>query len=96
MFCLSCLRRRYTEGISLNEVYERLDEIDADGAPARAGSILGGLGFDAEMQNQATKVRGCGGGGGGRSKLSNPRRLLKENFATPVFHQSFYVSTYLI
>ena len=40
---------------NLNEIYERLEQIDADGAEARAATILSGLGFDAEMQRQATK-----------------------------------------
>jgi ATP-binding cassette subfamily F protein 2 len=39
----------------LNEVYDRLDEIGSDEAVARAGAILGGLGFDAADQNKATK-----------------------------------------
>ena len=43
------------EGIDLNEVYERLDEIGSDEAVARAGGILGGLGFDAADQAKATK-----------------------------------------
>ena len=43
------------DGIDLNEVYERLDEIEADSATARAGQILGGLGFDPEEQLKATK-----------------------------------------
>jgi len=43
------------DGIDLNEVYERLDEIDADTATARAGQILGGLGFDPQEQQKATK-----------------------------------------
>ena len=43
------------DGVDLNEVYERLDEIDADSAHARAGQILGGLGFDPEEQLKATK-----------------------------------------
>jgi ATP-binding cassette subfamily F protein 3 len=34
----------------LAEVHERLRAIQADAAPARAGSILAGLGFDAERQ----------------------------------------------
>ena len=42
------------QGIDLNEVYERLDEIGSDEAIARAGGILGGLGFDGAMQHQAT------------------------------------------
>ena len=34
------------------EVYARLDEIDAHAAPARAATILSGLGFTAEQQQQ--------------------------------------------
>lgn len=34
------------------DVHERLIAIDADSAPARAGAILSGLGFDAEAQNR--------------------------------------------
>ena len=40
----------------LKEVYDRLLEIDADGAPARAASILAGLSFDEAMQKRATKT----------------------------------------
>jgi ATP-binding cassette subfamily F protein 3 len=36
----------------LGEIHERLNAIDAYGAPARAARILAGLGFDAEMQQQ--------------------------------------------
>ena len=43
------------DGIDLNEVYERLDEISSDDAEARAGGILGGLGFDAAEQKKATQ-----------------------------------------
>ena len=43
------------DGIDLNEVYERLDEISSDDAEARAGGILGGLGFDAAEQQKATQ-----------------------------------------
>jgi ATPase subunit of ABC transporter with duplicated ATPase domains len=38
----------------LQEVYSRLQEIDADGAPARAAMILAGLSFDTAMQARAT------------------------------------------
>jgi ATP-binding cassette subfamily F protein 3 len=34
------------------EIYERLDDIDAHAAPARAATILAGLGFDEAMQNR--------------------------------------------
>lgn len=38
----------------LLDVYERLDEMDADNAETKAGYILSGLGFTKEMQH--TKV----------------------------------------
>ncbi|HEX9463079.1 MAG TPA: ABC-F family ATP-binding cassette domain-containing protein [Alphaproteobacteria bacterium] len=34
------------------EIHDRLSDIDAYAAPARAAAILAGLGFDEEMQNQ--------------------------------------------
>lgn len=37
------------------DVYERLDDISADTAEARAANILHGLGFSKAMQNQKTK-----------------------------------------
>lgn len=40
----------------LAAVYTRLADIDADGAPARAASILAGLSFDEAMQGRATKT----------------------------------------
>eukprot|EP00761_Pharyngomonas_kirbyi_P013678 gb/GECH01013707.1/.p1 GENE.gb/GECH01013707.1/~~gb/GECH01013707.1/.p1 ORF type:complete len:633 (+),score=128.51 gb/GECH01013707.1/:1-1899(+) len=39
----------------LQRVYERLDEIDAHSAEARAASILAGLGFESHMQKLPTK-----------------------------------------
>ena len=42
-------------GITLNEVYERLEMLDSDGAAARGAMILSGLGFDQEMMNKKTK-----------------------------------------
>src|SRR5689334_1232051 len=36
----------------LGAIHERLNAIDAYGAPARAARILAGLGFDAEMQQR--------------------------------------------
>ena len=63
------------QGIDLNEVYERLDEIGSDEAIARAGGILGGLGFDAAMQNKATKEFS----GGWRMRISLAQAL----FMTP-------------
>ena len=38
------------DGIRLAEVHERLRTLQADAAPARAATILAGLGFDAEKQ----------------------------------------------
>jgi len=63
------------EGIDLNEVYERLDEIGSDEAVARAGGILGGLGFDAEMQLRPTREFS----GGWRMRISLAQAL----FMTP-------------
>jgi len=63
------------EGIDLNEVYDRLDEIGSDEAVARAGAILGGLGFDAADQNKATKEFS----GGWRMRISLAQAL----FMTP-------------
>ena len=63
------------EGIDLNEVYERLDEIGSDEATARAGSILGGLGFDAAAQAKATREFS----GGWRMRISLAQAL----FMTP-------------
>lgn len=37
------------------DVYERLDDMSADTAEARAAYILHGLGFTKEMQNKKTK-----------------------------------------
>ena len=39
-----------TDGHKLGDVYHRLDDIDAYSAPARAASILAGLGFSPEEQ----------------------------------------------
>ncbi|MGH0134260.1 UNVERIFIED_CONTAM: hypothetical protein FKN15_063191 [Acipenser sinensis] len=43
------------ESVKLTEVYAKLEEIEADKAPARASVILAGLGFSAKMQQQTTK-----------------------------------------
>ena len=42
-------------GITLNEVYERLEELDSDNAEARAAQLLSGLGFDGDMQGKPTR-----------------------------------------
>lgn len=39
----------------LGQIYQRLQEIDAFTAPARASAILSGLGFTPEMQKKPTK-----------------------------------------
>jgi len=37
------------------DIYERLDDMSADTAEARAAHILHGLGFDRHMQQKKTK-----------------------------------------
>ncbi|KAJ8357831.1 hypothetical protein SKAU_G00206250 [Synaphobranchus kaupii] len=43
------------ESVRLSEIYAKLEEIEADKAPARASVILAGLGFSPRMQQQTTK-----------------------------------------
>ncbi|XP_025926719.1 ATP-binding cassette sub-family F member 3 isoform X2 [Apteryx mantelli] len=64
-----------TEGARLSEIYAKLEEIEADKAPARASVILAGLGFNAKMQQQTTKEFS----GGWRMRLALARAL----FARP-------------
>ncbi|XP_071608599.1 ATP-binding cassette sub-family F member 3 isoform X2 [Heliangelus exortis] len=64
-----------TEGTRLSEIYAKLEEIEADKAPARASVILAGLGFNAKMQQQTTKEFS----GGWRMRLALARAL----FARP-------------
>ena len=47
------------------EIYERLDDLDADKALVRAGKILFGLGFSKQMQHTAVKNFS------GNAKISN-------------------------
>nr|XP_020671424.1 ATP-binding cassette sub-family F member 3 [Pogona vitticeps] len=68
-------RAEGTEGARLSEIYARLEEIEADKAPARASVILAGLGFNAKMQQQTTKEFS----GGWRMRLALARAL----FARP-------------
>uniref|UniRef100_A0A8C9W531 ATP-binding cassette sub-family F member 3 n=1 Tax=Scleropages formosus TaxID=113540 RepID=A0A8C9W531_SCLFO len=63
------------ETVHLSEIYARLEEIEADKAPARASIILAGLGFSPRMQQQATREFS----GGWRMRLALARAL----FARP-------------
>ncbi|XP_057520440.1 ABC transporter F family member 3 [Amaranthus tricolor] len=58
----------------LQEIYKRLELIDADSAPARAASILAGLSFSPEMQHKATKTFS----GGWRMRIALARALFIE------------------
>lgn len=64
-----------TESVRLSEIYAKLEEIEADKAPARASVILAGLGFNPKMQTQLTKEFS----GGWRMRLALARAL----FAKP-------------
>ncbi|ELT88565.1 hypothetical protein CAPTEDRAFT_166316 [Capitella teleta] len=55
----------------LSEIYQQLEEIEADKAPARASMILNGLGFTTKMQTQPTKFFS----GGWRMRLALARAL---------------------
>ena len=61
----------------LNDIYIRLDELDADTAESRAGNILQGLGFTKEMQRKKTSDFS----GGWRMRISLARAL----FLNPEF-----------
>uniref|UniRef100_A0AAY4B9H5 ATP-binding cassette sub-family F member 3 n=2 Tax=Denticeps clupeoides TaxID=299321 RepID=A0AAY4B9H5_9TELE len=63
------------ESVRLSEIYIKLEEIEADKAPARASVILAGLGFTPQMQQQTTKEFS----GGWRMRLALARAL----FARP-------------
>jgi ATP-binding cassette subfamily F protein 3 len=58
-------------GAALRRVYDRLEEIDAAGAPARAACILAGLSFDPEAQARPTRSFS----GGWRMRLALARAL---------------------
>ncbi|KAK9520346.1 hypothetical protein VZT92_020239 [Zoarces viviparus] len=59
------------ESVRLTEIYGKLEEIEADKAPARASVILAGLGFSPKMQQQTTKEFS----GGWRMRLALARAL---------------------
>uniref|UniRef100_A0AAQ5YLX8 ATP-binding cassette sub-family F member 3 n=1 Tax=Amphiprion ocellaris TaxID=80972 RepID=A0AAQ5YLX8_AMPOC len=63
------------ESVRLSEIYVKLEEIEADKAPARASVILAGLGFSPRMQQQATKEFS----GGWRMRLALARALFPTN-----------------
>uniref|UniRef100_A0A668RM49 ATP-binding cassette sub-family F member 3 n=1 Tax=Oreochromis aureus TaxID=47969 RepID=A0A668RM49_OREAU len=63
------------ESVRLSEIYGKLEEIEADKAPARASVILAGLGFSPRMQQQATKEFS----GGWRMRLALARALFPTN-----------------
>ena len=56
------------------DIYDRLDEIDADRAPVRASTILAGLSFTPEMMEQPTSSLS----GGWRMRVSLARALFIE------------------
>ncbi|GMI95512.1 susceptible to coronatine-deficient Pst DC3000 5, general control non-repressible 20 [Hibiscus trionum] len=58
----------------LEQIYKRLEAIDADSAEARAASILAGLSFSPEMQKRATKTFS----GGWRMRIALARALFIE------------------
>jgi ATP-binding cassette subfamily F protein 2 len=61
----------------INDIYERLDELDADTAKVRAAGILTGLGFTPAMQDKKTRDFS----GGWRMRISLARAL----FINPTF-----------
>jgi ATP-binding cassette, subfamily F, member 3 len=64
-------RERKTLDARLTEIHEKLAELDADTAEARASSILAGLGFSVEAQQRKTKEFS----GGWRMRLALARAL---------------------
>ncbi|XP_008296677.1 ATP-binding cassette sub-family F member 3 [Stegastes partitus] len=64
------------ESVRLSEIYVKLEEIEADKAPARASVILAGLGFSPKMQQQTTKEFS----GGWRMRLALARALFARQY----------------
>jgi len=61
-------------GVRLGQVYDRLEEIDADLAPKKAASILAGLSFTPSMMDQPTSALS----GGWRMRVSLAQALFIE------------------
>lgn len=59
------------EDVTLQEVYERLEELESDSAEHRAATILAGLGFSREMMQTPTKSFS----GGWRMRISLAQAL---------------------
>jgi len=82
-------------GITLNEVYERLEQLDSDGAEARAAMILSGLGFDQEMMNKKT----CEFSGGWRMRIALSQALFVQPdlllLDEPTNHLDVFACTWL-
>lgn len=64
----------HPDGARAGEIHERLIAIQADSAPARAATILAGLGFDAAAQARPSKEYS----GGWRMRVSLARALFLE------------------
>lgn len=60
--------------VSLEAIYDRLDQLDASKAEARATTILHGLGFTKTMQHMTTREFS----GGWRMRVALARALLIE------------------
>eukprot|EP01118_Nematostelium_gracile_P018976 TRINITY_DN8612_c0_g1_i2.p1 TRINITY_DN8612_c0_g1~~TRINITY_DN8612_c0_g1_i2.p1 ORF type:complete len:705 (-),score=189.30 TRINITY_DN8612_c0_g1_i2:34-2148(-) len=60
-----------SKSLLLERIYNRLNEIDAHSAPARAAQILAGLGFETHEQNQPTRLFS----GGWRMRVALARAL---------------------
>ena len=65
--------------ITLNEVYERLEEIDSDHAEAHAAQLLSGLGFDKDMQGKPTREYS----GGWRMRIALAGALVRATATAP-------------
>ena|SRR5579862_2242307 len=64
-------KRREELDTTLSDIYAKLSEMESDKAESRAASILAGLGFSQERQQDATKTFS----GGWRMRLALARAL---------------------